>query len=142
MPVAYLQPAVVPGSKDNVPLRGHHRPAVPPCFESPEPSALMPLHAMANTPYANTDRAPLPSKGSGLVTRRSAPVPPNLLQSLLQGNVPPASRRPMHCAGNDRPRNGPDPEPGRLRDSRASSRSEEHTSELQSRENLVCRLLL
>src|SRR5690606_41884163 len=31
-------------------------------------------------------------------------------------------------------------EPGRLRAQRA--RSEEHTSELQSRENLVCRLLL
>src|SRR5690606_41707069 len=31
---------------------------------------------------------------------------------------------------------------GMLRDDRAQGRSEEHTSELQSRENLVCRLLL
>src|SRR5690606_40493894 len=34
------------------------------------------------------------------------------------------------------------PEPLFLRRVHASSRSEEHTSELQSRENLVCRLLL
>src|SRR6266511_146141 len=33
---------------------------------------------------------------------------------------------------------GADPDPGR----RSRSRSEEHTSELQSRENIVCRLLL
>src|SRR5436309_4622513 len=32
--------------------------------------------------------------------------------------------------------------PGELRDHAVMRRSEEHTSELQSRENLVCRLLL
>src|SRR5436309_12736595 len=43
-----------------------------------------------------------------------------------------------------RSRAAPDrPHPGRLRPARmAPDRSEEHTSELQSRENLVCRLLL
>src|SRR5690606_40839987 len=34
------------------------------------------------------------------------------------------------------------PARGRSRPRRCSARSEEHTSELQSRENLVCRLLL
>src|SRR2546427_9123836 len=32
--------------------------------------------------------------------------------------------------------------PGRFRTTRATGRSEEHTSELQSQSNLVCRLLL
>src|SRR5690606_40780419 len=39
-------------------------------------------------------------------------------------------------------RTPPRPETGRRRRPRARGRSEEHTSELQSRENLVCRLLL
>src|SRR5690606_41958727 len=34
------------------------------------------------------------------------------------------------------------PEGGMIADERVRNRSEEHTSELQSRENLVCRLLL
>src|SRR5436309_7740454 len=37
---------------------------------------------------------------------------------------------------------GLEPRPSRARTSHRSTRSEEHTSELQSRENLVCRLLL
>src|SRR2546430_10783657 len=37
---------------------------------------------------------------------------------------------------------GSDAEPGRPVDPRAAQRSEEHTSELQSQSNLVCRLLL
>src|SRR5690606_42013254 len=42
--------------------------------------------------------------------------------------------RPLRLALNDDPR-------GDVRDSHGGARSEEHTSELQSRENLVCRLL-
>src|SRR5690606_21418350 len=46
--------------------------------------------------------------------------------------------------GEARPRHGPSPRgpPERGRASRGTPRAEEHTSELQSRENLVCRLLL
>src|SRR5690606_42125114 len=51
-----------------------------------------------------------------------------------------ARARPVPAAGRDRQdRRGP-LRPGRGRDD--PPRSEEHTSELQSRENLVCRLLL
>src|SRR5690606_40888920 len=45
-------------------------------------------------------------------------------------------REREHAQARDRPRDGRAPDAG-LR-----GRSEEHTSELQSRENLVCRLLL
>src|SRR5436309_6442180 len=45
------------------------------------------------------------------------------------------------CAANRRPRRGIPGHAGADRPPRIS-RSEEHTSELQSRENLVCRLLL
>src|SRR5207302_8571587 len=53
---------------------------------------------------------------------------------------------PKRRPGADRPRAGRRGQPGDL-DRRADrrrrpARSEEHTSELQSRENLVCRLLL
>src|SRR5436309_12068789 len=57
-----------------------------------------------------------------------------------------------NCAGNWTRRKTGAPRPGRFRYSdrshlsvalpRQPERSEEHTSELQSRENLVCRLLL
>src|SRR5256886_6454823 len=46
-------------------------------------------------------------------------------------------RRPSGVRYNDPPSLA-----GRIRRSAASSRSEEHTSELQSQSNLVCRLLL
>src|SRR5436309_7536019 len=42
----------------------------------------------------------------------------------------------------ERPQLGRDLDPRRRRDRARRARSEEHTSELQSRENLVCRLLL
>src|SRR5690606_40457423 len=46
---------------------------------------------------------------------------------------------PHHCRSSDA---APDPGPRRRGSSSRKARSEEHTSELQSRENLVCRLLL
>src|SRR5690606_42008794 len=64
-----------------------------------------------------------PSQGPALrTTRRPAPR-----------RTPLARARPLRC----RAPGGPPPGPAS-----ASFRSEEHTSELQSRENLVCRLLL
>src|SRR3712207_7175774 len=58
---------------------------------------------------------------------RSAPRARGLLR-------PPAPRPP--------PAPGRSLRPGRGRGARSASRSEEHTSELQSRQYLVCRLLL
>src|SRR5690606_41843438 len=58
--------------------------------------------------------------------------------------APPGPARPARCAALQprdwprRPRHPPPPSPAREQ----KARSEEHTSELQSRENLVCRLLL
>src|SRR5205085_10716750 len=62
--------------------------------------------------------------------------------------APPAERRPRAHAHREgrrgRPRRGPRARRGRLPfEARVSARrSEEHTSELQSQSNLVCRLLL
>src|SRR5690606_7155717 len=52
--------------------------------------------------------------------------------SIVRVSLTAPPQRPGQWPGNRRP-------PGRRR---RSARSEEHTSELQSRENLVCRLLL
>src|SRR2546422_7459465 len=52
-----------------------------------------------------------------------------------------APRRP-ECADRRRRRRGEGPDSRRQRLRTAHSRSEEHTSELQSRLHLVCRLLL
>src|SRR5690606_40258584 len=69
---------------------------------------------------------------------RSAPNPCRWRLPLPRGGLPPrrpAGRpwRPRDCRSRSAPAPG-DPPP--------RARSEEHTSELQSRENLVCRLLL
>src|SRR5690606_41226197 len=77
----------------------------------------------------------------------TVPAPPCIYTLSLHDALPICSRRPRHCDhGHD---------PGRrhqhVRQRTVHSdcdcrqyvcRSEEHTSELQSRENLVCRLLL
>src|SRR5690606_41328659 len=58
---------------------------------------------------------------------------------LHRGQHADPGRAPRHRARHgNRPRQGADPDRRR----RTPRRSEEHTSELQSRENLVCRLLL
>src|SRR4030043_2274222 len=53
----------------------------------------------------------------------------------------PISRAPWRVASDPPPPRGQPPPPG-LRRTRRRARSEEHTSELQSRLHLVCRLLL
>src|SRR6266511_4642899 len=64
------------------------------------------------------------------------PVEHRSLRVLRGVGVPVADLLPLRCGG---PRRGPGA-PAYAR--RVNARSEEHTSELQSRENLVCRLLL
>src|SRR3712207_7661481 len=66
--------------------------------------------------------------------------------TLFRSALRPLARAPARDAERDRPRGrggdargGPRPEGG---DGHAGDRSEEHTSELQSRQYLVCRLLL
>src|SRR5207302_11154932 len=83
---------------------------------------------------------------------RSRPVGPDSLGE--PGAVPGVTFLLVHRAGNVRPAVGdalpagaagePEREPDAeaVRAARPLIRSEEHTSELQSRENLVCRLLL
>src|SRR5690242_20924250 len=71
-----------------------------------------------------------------------------LFRSRLAGGPLPdrSQRRPLDGGGNDRRHQDgvPSSPPGRRLDRRprGHSRSEEHTSELQSHVNLVCRLLL
>src|SRR5690606_39848802 len=62
---------------------------------------------------------------------------------------PPRGRRSRCCPRTRRPPSAPTPSPSTrgccssgTTTARCPARSEEHTSELQSRENLVCRLLL
>src|SRR5207302_11121585 len=55
--------------------------------------------------------------------------------ALVIATLPPALRADRRCPGPRAPT-------GHRRHPRRPRRSEEHTSELQSRENLVCRLLL
>src|SRR3712207_8983960 len=61
------------------------------------------------------------------------------LRLLRLRHAPPVQRR--HRAGRDA-RRGPRPRRRARRGTRLDARSEEHTSELQSRQYLVCRLLL
>src|SRR5690606_39676863 len=84
-------------------------------------------------PYATLFRSPA-RPGRLRAGRRGTPDRPP------EPRTPPHLRRPLRLrpvpgTGDDRLGQGPLP-----RDVRG--RSEEHTSELQSRENLVCRLLL
>src|SRR5690606_41164256 len=68
---------------------------------------------------------------------RDAPSDRSRLRSLPRAphaSIRVAARSPHHCRSPTRAASG--------RAAAAPARSEEHTSELQSRENLVCRLLL
>src|SRR3712207_7744878 len=76
-------------------------------------------------PYTTLFRSPQGDRGGGQLNRR--PHGPN---TLLRGGV----------AGVGDPRS--QSEPRFIRQPNRSPRSEEHTSELQSRQYLVCRLLL
>src|SRR5690606_40761343 len=93
-------------------------------------SHLMPFFLSATSTHENYtlslhDALPIWSGGSGGAagSHRDAPLVP--VPASVQGR-----------------RAGEDPEDARGRPARVLLRSEEHTSELQSRENLVCRLLL
>src|SRR5690606_39514353 len=97
-------------------------------------------------------RPPLPTSFFFLIR----PPPRSTLfpyTTLFRSRSPAAPRRADHAAPRVRPRSPPtdrhslrsSSRPGRSRrppDRVRLPRSEEHTSELQSRENLVCRLLL
>src|SRR5437868_11349168 len=63
-----------------------------------------------------------------------------LFRSVPSGDVPTAGRIRVRRGGGRRPPRGDDPVD--LSDAPRRRRSEEHTSELQSRFDLVCRLLL
>src|SRR5690606_41828573 len=68
-------------------------------------------------------------------------LPDDLLRRRLRGSEPVRLARDQHLADQLVERRREERLGDRSRD-RAVVRSEEHTSELQSRENLVCRLLL
>src|SRR5690606_3234517 len=72
---------------------------------------------------------------------RTDVVPPDALAE-RSGLRESGTARPPSGRSRDRLRGGGVPLPGRVRRTGRLQRSEEHTSELQSRENLVCRLLL
>src|SRR3712207_7442173 len=87
-------------------------------------------------PYTTLFRSPVPAD-----ERRYAAPPP--LRSGGAAERPRRSRRPHRVGGGGRGgRPGALEETRRLVPAGMHSRSEEHTSELQSRQYLVCRLLL
>src|SRR5690606_40202098 len=90
----------------------------------PPPSALFPYTTLFRSPWGRRFR--------GVVKRRKAPWPPTQRHdrlarrsSILSRPTPPGGTAGEGCGARS-----------------VDRRSEEHTSELQSRENLVCRLLL
>src|SRR5690606_41517864 len=92
--------------------------------------------------HSSAPRRDLPS----FPTRRSSDLPAARGHKTRRpdGRVPrrhPAAAAGWARAGRRRPRRGP-PSASPAGCAAWPSRSEEHTSELQSRENLVCRLLL
>src|SRR5690606_41534922 len=104
-----------------------------------------PVHA--RPPGTHRDPTPIPTRRSSDL-RPASPTPPAAVPATGH------SSRDRTCPGRER---FPDPADvsgakrpavrrrlalGGRRRLRSSRRSEEHTSELQSRENLVCRLLL
>src|SRR3712207_7230050 len=81
-------------------------------------------------PYTTLFRSPLDGRRPG--TGGGGPAAALRARGGAVGPCPAVGARPAHPPGGDPPR----------RRDRAAARSEEHTSELQSRQYLVCRLLL
>src|SRR5690606_41957760 len=101
-------------------------------FYEPPPTELSTLSLHDALPISVP--RPRPRRGGGEGPRHARPRHRPLARRRARPHTRCADRPPDGArARGSRPRHGP---PGLRR------RSEEHTSELQSRENLVCRLLL
>src|SRR5690606_41171490 len=92
-------------------------------------------------------RGDWPAPGAHPADRAAHPLAvgvPRTVPGNVPRPVPPARRRrPLHLDPPDQPLTDAVPDPlHQLALQQPQLRSEEHTSELQSRENLVCRLLL
>src|SRR5690606_40183519 len=98
-------------------------------------SLLRPPPLPTPFPYTTLFRSSSPGNGSSAGRRRHI----SSAKAQRSENTHPCGGRRM---SGTRPGIEARSEPGAARSGRPSSRSEEHTSELQSRENLVCRLLL
>src|SRR5690606_39878764 len=96
-------------------------------FSDPPPTVLYPLSLHDALPISR--RGPPHAVGHAPRADRDAATGPGRLR---RGHR--RARRPGARAARGRPAHDPAPD--------RPPRSEEHTSELQSRENLVCRLLL
>src|SRR5690606_41373617 len=100
----------------------------------------LPLHTLSPSPYTTLFRSTFPQSGvtrparSACRARRHHPAPP-APPGTRHFHAPPPPARPNRIRSARCVRDGPFHRP-------SPPRSEEHTSELQSRENLVCRLLL
>src|SRR5690606_41177433 len=103
-------------------------PSIPPCTVR---SPRLPYTTLFRSTAATPDHAPAGRTipGEMFLTLVSLPDPPRFVKQI-----------PAYWFGHYPPPQPPCPR--RARHARQWPRSEEHTSELQSRENLVCRLLL
>src|SRR5256885_6974514 len=90
-------------------------------------------------PYTPLFRSARPWSHTCFIT--NLPCWPSYGSSLCCLSLGPSQAYPPHPCQRSPSANAP-PSPHRLRASRKGLRSEEHTSELQSPCNLVCRLLL
>src|SRR5207302_11222533 len=98
-------------------------------FFSHSPGAHLPLHSFPTRRSSDLSPRPTPPAAwrkrsrlsTSVTSRRSAPPPAPACSDSAPGSAPSKASSPR---------------------TRRTGRSEEHTSELQSRENLVCRLLL
>src|SRR5690606_41426714 len=88
--------------------------------------------ALCSFPTRRSSDLSLPARGPTCI--RPSPVP---LAPCVAPSMAAPMKWPLKCRSATRPLTKP-----KRTSAAASRRSEEHTSELQSRENLVCRLLL
>src|SRR5690606_41551626 len=101
-----------------------------------------PRHLLLSSRSApHRDLHSFPTRRSSDLSGSRAPRP-RVRNLQVQGPAQPAPSRPRPLSPRRLSKRAPRPPLSRLRRPLSLSRSEEHTSELQSRENLVCRLLL